>query len=393
MNVAEILKNEFAILKSSTYFQKVFHVILLVWLVSIPAKNSFYQISVVLIPMTSIYYAFLSGQAKVSPIIFARKYCDFLIAFFFILASMSVSNTLSELADWKSWISMLKFFSRYTLVLFSLLYLYEEKIFTRKIFVIFILLALSIYGLHGVYEVIVTKGAQPIQGLVYNTNPFGLTMLTGVMTATLGLIYLIKEKSSALSFVPLLCLLIVFTISLLFSESRSSWLAAGLFIIILGGFNINLIRQNKKLITIISIITFSIICFNNGLLTRFFSIFSFSEPYRFAIWKNAISLIIQRPLFGYGMVDYASIGIATYGGTHNSILEILLYTGLLGLAAYATVMIVTVKEIISIRKYELLPVVFAFILISQFNLSVMGNKIFLSILTAFSLFLLSHRTE
>jgi O-antigen ligase len=182
-----------------------------------------------------------------------------------------------------------------------------------------------------------------------------------------------------------------FILALLFSQSRSSWIAAAVFLLLMAVYNRRLLQTHRQITVFFLILFFAIFFLYEPLANRFFSIFQLSDPIRIAIWTNAVSLIQEHPIAGHGMIEYRRIGISEWGGTHNSILEILLFLGITGLLSFSVVAATIIKEIIYQRKYEFLFSMLSFFIISLFNLSILGNKIFLSILVVFLFFVFSSR--
>lgn len=90
---------------------------------------------------------------------------------------------------------------------------------------------------------------------------------------------------------------------------------------------------------------------------------------RFLIWIEAAKLILQRPLIGYGMqMDHDLIYLyGTYRYSHNEILEILLYSGVLGFFLIIYIFRKLYKEIrdIEIDKRMLLTLYMLFYFFAQ----------------------------
>ncbi|MCM8763362.1 MAG: O-antigen ligase family protein, partial [Candidatus Omnitrophica bacterium] len=52
---------------------------------------------------------------------------------------------------------------------------------------------------------------------------------------------------------------------------------------------------------------------------------------RIAMWKEALRLIKQRPLFGHGLAGYSAYADSPHLHAHNTYLELFAETGVLGL--------------------------------------------------------------
>lgn len=77
---------------------------------------------------------------------------------------------------------------------------------------------------------------------------------------------------------------------------------------------------------------------------------------RFAVWENALSLVVERPFLGYGIFSFREVMFANFNMAkfaHNTYVEVLLETGLIGLTLF-------------------LSGLFGFLLFS-YNLSASGN--------------------
>lgn len=396
MNLIDTFNSVISVFKNRTSFEKFTNITILIWLISIPAKNSIYHICTALIVMLSIYsLCTQSDSIKSSLKIFYRKYIDIIFALAMIIVSMAISNCFSDLTTIENWLSLGKFLYRYIFILFSLLYLYEKHCFSTFDLNTYVFIALSICSIAGIYEASMNFGSETsISGFVYNRNPFGMTMLAGVVSATLSIRHCSSHSNKPIRYNGILIfLLFIFILSVVFSQSRSSWLATALFFFFMGVTNISWVTKHKILLFLIVISIIALVIFDKPLLERFVSIFNFSDPHRMAIWNNAIEHIKEKPFLGFGLIEYKLIGLKKYAGTHNSILEILLFTGTLGLISFLMVFLVTIKEIIYRKQFEMLFGFFSLLVPSLFNLSILGNKIYLSILTVFLFFVFSKRKE
>ncbi len=148
-----------------------------------------------------------------------------------------------------------------------------------------------------------------------------------------------------------------FTIAMIMSMSRTSWLGfVGAFFII----TILLFKKNKKLllpiISIILLASISLFYFNDTIHHRINLIFSDIEKYksgiistsigsRFIMWKAAFKMFLSNPILGVGTGDYIiktkeysqslkfPSFITQYNHPHNVYLFIMATLGLIGLAS------------------------------------------------------------
>jgi O-antigen ligase len=104
------------------------------------------------------------------------------------------------------------------------------------------------------------------------------------------------------------------------------------------------------------------------------------------IWQKIIPIIKNNPVFGIGTVGYNHFTLATFGeikSPHNVFLEVLCYTGIVGLAVYLIFLFKILKKVMHIYKTAgiLLPLL---LLISIFGLLVSGQ--ILSVKTGWIIF-------
>lgn len=394
MTVTEIFKTELKFIAKSSNSSKFFFFILLSWIVAIPVKNSVYQICTIIIPLFSVYHAIFINESDVQLVEFKRKYRDFIASFVLILSTMLLSNALSDRATIDAYLIVINFLYRYIIVLFSLLFLYESKVFTLKTLTIFILTALALYALHGVYQVIfIAEEGESIKSILYSRNPYGLVMFTGLMTSFFSLKYINERGKNTFDNTLLWSLIFIFLTSILFSQSRSAWISSSLFLCIFGIVNVKFMLGHKKWFALILLLLPLLIFTNQDLATRMLQLINLNDAHRYEIWGQALTLIADKPFTGYGLIEYQSIGITKFAGTHNSILDILLHTGALGFIAFFITFSLTAKEIFTCKRYDYFASFAGLLLISQFNLSIISNKIYLSVLTIFLFFVLAHRAS
>lgn len=77
------------------------------------------------------------------------------------------------------------------------------------------------------------------------------------------------------------------------------------------------------------------------------------------IWRKLIPLIEEHPVFGVGLTGYTEYSKSVFGdykSPHNVLIEILCYTGIIGLIAYLLFLYqVTKKAFIALRNKNILP--------------------------------------
>ncbi|MGE3299727.1 MAG: O-antigen ligase family protein, partial [Arcobacter sp.] len=220
-----------------------------------------------------------------------------------------------------------------------------------------------------------------IKGTLNNRNAFGLMMGMGFVTS----FYLLNYKRNLG-----LVLLLLFSFFMIFSFSRSSWVASSFSFIIL-------LALNYKNIKISHIVYFSFFMIFLALL--YFSFDSFQHRFeqllngnssnRTTIWLYTIEFIKEKIFFGYGLNSFKNLPndfLNQFPDPHNSILEILLYTGLFGLISCVFTIFVVLKKIYDSKNFILFPIATYFIVVTQFDFGAYGSKELLSFLTIFVFF-------
>ncbi|MFV0437370.1 MAG: O-antigen ligase family protein [Desulfopila sp.] len=245
--------------------------------------------------------------------------------------------------------------------------------------------------MHGIYQTISSGGTKDALSIIYNRNPYALVMMTGIMTTCLSLLYLAQNSTNNKQLLFLTPFLLVFLLALVYCRSRSGWISTGIFFVGFLCTSKETFLKYKYPLLVGGVLILSIFLFDDRIAARFANLLH-DKP-REEIWSYMLSLIQNNLYFGHGLVEFNILveKKVYYFGTHNSILEVLLYTGILGIIAYSIPLIVTIKSIFQQKRYNLIPVLLAFFTLSQFNLSVFGNKTFLSILTLFLFFVFSPR--
>ena len=378
----------------------LFKISLFIWILFIPMKTSFYQISYVLmILLFLIYIFFYKKTTQFTEIIHEQK--AILIAFSFIILSMTISNFISPISTFLSWKTEFHYVFRYLIMFLTLLLFYKERIFTKRFLVITIFISLLLQGIDGIFQAIYhfdfIKGHlgnlhHGLTGAVFNKNTFGMLMALGA-SLSIGLISYQKQIILK-KIIPLAVFFMIFIFNLLFSYSRASWLFFISYIVVL--LLINYKKINKY--TLLSILIFlsiliAIFITNENLLSRFHSLIEKDSSHRFEIWAQTINIIKQRLFFGHGLMTFSdSVGKVNgirFSGVHNSLLEITLFLGLFGFAAYTNLLWQIFKKIISNKTTIQLSLFFAFLTITQFDESIIKGIIPLSSLTIFAFFIFS----
>ncbi len=384
----------------------LFKIFLFIWIIFIPMKTFFYPLSYVFMVIIFLVHLFRNNRIyKFKEMLYTYK--NILIAFLLIIISMTISNISSPLSNLLSWHTEFNYMFRYLFIFLILSFLYKEKFFSKKFILISILSSLLLQATDGIYQAIfhydfikhhVSSTATGLTGAVFHRNPFGMFMAIGA-SISFGLVFYYKKFELKKMEIFFLCsAFTIFIFNLLFSYSRASWLFFLTFLVVL------LVQNYKKLNryhigALISILALVIIVFldNEHLLSRFNSLINANSSHRFAIWTHTINLAKERILLGHGLMTFAStlgqikIGGIHHSGVHNSILEIFLFLGLFGLIAYTFLLWNIFKRILLNQSAIQLSLFFAFLVITQFDQSVIKGIIPLSSLVLFAFFIFSYK--
>ncbi|WP_193315050.1 O-antigen ligase family protein [Poseidonibacter ostreae] len=233
----------------------------------------------------------------------------------------------------------------------------------------------GIYEIIGNMNVVMSRG---ILGTLDNRNTFGLFMGMGVVLSLL----IVKDYK-----LIGLVLILMFSFFMIFSFSRSSWVASTSSIFILFILNYKKIKI-VHLGYIVIFLTFLITLYFNfdSFQNRFDQLISGYSSNRIEIWMHTIALIKDNFIFGYGIDSWNNLPdsyLVRFPNPHNLFLEILINIGLLGLGIYIFTVMVIIVKIISSKNFILLPVASYFLIVTLFDFSIFTSKELLSFLTIF----------
>lgn len=373
--------------------KNIFISTLFIWIVSIPFKNSVYQVSTVLLIVIFLFNLITNRDYLYLKSLF-NQYKDFFLAFSLILFSMLISNLLNEIPK-SGWDSLLSYVYRYALICMILIYFYSKNFFSKNTVILFILISLGIQGLDGVYQSFVGYDlfkhnlgsfAEGLTGATFNRNTFGFFMGLGVLTTYF---LLIKKFSLDMKNGIVIILFIIFIFGTLFSYSRATWVAV--FICLFLHTIINYKKINLKYLIILvttCIAIFYLFNFSDYLSTRFHSLASGDSSNRYEIWLKAIEMISQKPLFGWGIESWKVFGLKEYAGIHNIYLEILFSLGILGFFCFFIFLFLISKNLFKHKDFILLIFLIYFLLIGCFDHSILTGKTYLASITLLIFFIL-----
>lgn len=367
----------------------LFSSMLFLWILFIPLKNTFYQVSVICLILMFVYHLVVFKTYNSIFIPLLKHLRGLFVSFGVILLSMLISSlvgidTLNNLGD------VLKFFYRYIAIIFIVLYFYSQHFFDKKFLITIVCLSLSIQALDGMYQyfmhydLLLNRGLESggLTGATFSRNIFGFMM--AIYTSLLFYL-LVNYQPNKHPIIQKSILFIFFLISLfvlLHSFSRASWVSFAVFLLL---YCITYMRKNlfskKNLFIFISVglVIFVIFSTNPLLMNRLHELLQGSDANRFTLWRHAIGFIKEHLWFGYGVNSSLELfkNLAA-GRVHNMFLEITLYLGLLGLFGYILLFAHIYKTIYSIRKFEYAIFVTSFLVLLQFDGSLVNSKIHLS---------------
>lgn len=371
----------------------LFQFFLFSWILFIPMKTVFYQMSYMMMLTLVIFHIYINKTFDDLLYIFVRLK-DIIFVLLCILLSMAISNAMSEFSTFMSWKVEFTYIYRYIFASILLLYAYQQHFFPKKTLVIFIIFSLFVQSAEGIHQYLSNLDSlnTGLNAWTHNRNTLGMFMAIG-SSIVIGIIfynqqYQIKNIERFL----LIVALFLFLFNLLFSYSRASWLAFFAFIVVLWLSNLKTISRKKYFFILCFLAIFiSLFLTIPHLAHRFNSMVELDSSYRFEIWKHAWALIIQKPFFGYGLMSYSHIGMKNITGVHNALLEILLYLGLLGFIFYSTIFFKVIKEQVVQKNFFFLSISLIFIVLMQFDQSITGGIVFLSPLSIFAFFIFEKR--
>ena len=375
---------------------------ILIFVIFIPMKTTFYQGSFVGLAVVFCFYCFYYRKIETLKELFLL-YKHIVIAFGLILLSMTISNSLGKFVTMDSWSTQFHYLFRYFFVFFILLFFYREKLISQRFIALAILCSLSLQGLDGLHQAIFgsdfIKGnigsiVQGLSGATFNRNNFGFFMTIGASLCTGLLFYRDKYKLTTFNTITLTILLCLFLFNLLFTYSRASWLFYSVFFFIIATLDYK--QLSKKHYLAFGTVIISIVCiflYFDNLTLRLIQLLQMDDGGRKPIWDDTFRLIQENYLFGYGLMTYEYITSQPTLSIHNSILEILLFLGIFGFIAFTLLLYLILKEIVKAKNYFYLAFFFAFLVITQFDNSIIKGITSLSSLALFAFFIFSDKTK
>lgn len=369
-------------------WESIFKFALFLWLCSVPFKNALYQVFTFLIIFLCAWHFIVNKNYDIL-ISNLRKTKALTIAFCFIIITMILANLLNlELLGKKSWHHIIMLVVRYGFVFIALAYFYVLGFFSKKEIVGYLLFGTMNLSLMAIVQGILNPEILfgdvrnidiGIKGTLNHRNAMGL-----VMSASVVFSFFILRKNLLAG----AGLLGIYTFCMIFSFSRSGWVASAVAFLIFIFVNFKKLDKRFFIILTLFIIALVVVYFNvDSFHTRFDHLLNGDSSYRTTLWKYGFGMIEQDPIFGYGVGSWRSLpmspDIAAHTGVHNSIIEIMLFTGIIGLVAWISAVIVVLMEVIRSKNFIYLPPLVYFVVLTQFDFSVFDSKELLSYVSVF----------
>ncbi|MFV0480750.1 MAG: O-antigen ligase family protein [Campylobacteraceae bacterium] len=390
--------SQYMTIKKILIYDYFIRFLVMIWIVSIPFKDSMYQISTILIIIFLLFDIAINKHfLKFRETIYSCK--NIILVFGLIFFCMFLSNIINHGSETSLWRTLLLNFYRYFLIFLALLYFYNRDFFSKKLILYFIFLSLGIQAFDGVYQSFygydIFKNIEGnlkigLTGSTFNRNIFGMLTGFGVLVSFLSL----KKYNAFYSNIFIIIFLFLFMFSVLFSYSRAVWVSLFVSLVVYFCFNYKNIKKIHFLyIFIVTSVLFFMFLGIDSLEKRFVDLISIDSSNRDIIWMNSINFFTQKPLFGWGLGAY-KLSVAQNGYSfHNSTLEVLVSMGILGFLAYLSLILVILKEVIKNKQIPLLCL-FVYILIDcQFDQSILHGKVFLSSIVVLLFFIFSERID
>lgn len=356
-------------------------IFLFTWIISIPFKNSIYHISVFLLIIYFFLHIAITKKIHIL-LVNAKKTITLTIGFFLLILCMHISNfsNLNSI-DIKSWYLLYMFIIRYSLIFVLLSYFYKLNFFEKKELVQWLFCSFFALALTGVYQLIIEPNillGQGIQGTLSNRNAFGLFVGMGFV---LSLFTTLHYKT--LGFF----ILTLFLVLMMFSFSRSSWVASFISSLLFIALNYKVIKLKHFLyfIFLVGLLLFMYFYFD-AFQYRLDQLAHAESSDRTRIWIRTIVFIKEKFYFGYGLDSFKylpDISISQHRDPHNMFLEILISIGIIGFIISLFTIIVILLRIYQDKNYLLYPIAAYFLIVTQFDFGAFASKELLSFLTIF----------
>lgn len=364
---------------------KAIPVILGLWLLSLPFKNAVFELSTAgLIGLTAahILWSALGTRAADLP----GLPISLSVGFVAVILSMTLSNWLGRQSPDGYWIPA-HFFVRYGGTFGCLYYLYFSGFFTKRHIYTWFMASLTIQALLGIQQSIdhfdylrdkPLLHDNRVYGGTFNPNTFGLLMAIGASICSWQIMHFRQIPLIRVSLYGALLLLIGY--GLLLSGSRSAWLSYLAFLSLSAWFSAQ-IKVKHAFIggALMGSVIILLMFFSDDMSSVLRRAMLMDSSNRLDIWLSAWDYFLQNPWLGYGAGNYDELSNTPYSSIHNCLLEILVFTGLVGFFAYSLLAYGIGQLVFRCRDIFLTSLVISIAMTLLFDHSIFDSKIYLSI--------------
>ncbi len=377
-----------------------FLTLLLLWCASLFFKNAVYQISFAALNLFFLaHLLYFKNYAILSEILKKTRFIA--ICFVCVVATLAISNLLNEaVISKKAWQSTLFFVLRYGAIFLALCYFYKLKFFDQNAVFAFLFVGLGILSASVIYQFASSPDAivfssdsvrGGLSGALSNRNILGLFMGFGLCLSAVAI-----RRPLALKFATLF----LFAFFMIFSFSRAAWVGAFCALAFYGALNLKSLNKKYLLFTVGFISLFAVLlALSPSFEQRLAALFSGDSSGRTVIWSYILEMAQEKPILGYGLGSYINLPGSPvlehpeYNAPHNLFLEILLYSGALGLIFYGAILFSIFKECIQSRQFGVLTLLIYLLIDCQFDHGAYLSKEALSLATILSFLAYRARIE
>ncbi len=306
-------------------------ILIAIFTVALPFKNSIYQGSL------AILYMLVGWRAYKNSTDCWNHTKPFMMIFTAIFISMTISNSLGVSYGYGIE-SQIRFFWYFVPLFFVLFYiLYEKIISVEMLFMLFLTASLFTATL-GIAE-FVSSGydlTNRLCGHTFNPNAFSVWLMIAILLLTH---IFLQTKSTAIA-ITVFLVTIVCAGELVLTQSRAAWFGIFIGLLVYVSLNRNSINKTRLALAVISV-TLMLVLFwfeSNAFQDRIHTILNGNTSRRSnIIWPWAIETIKQAPFFGHGLNSMRLIRLPTIDEVlpHNIYLELLLFLGIVGFVCFA----------------------------------------------------------
>jgi len=352
--------------------------LILVWLISFPAKGVFFQFSLYLLPILVLAF-------RQTRLLLKRDLSIVLL----LSVALSLPLFLSEL--WSLIFNGGALGSGSFDVFWRLAMFCDYSRFSNRKLQSSLVMIAAIYGLAGIGSLLlhVSLNGRGFSwravGIVSNPNPFGFLMVAAALVAVQCMLRSATRRGSLLFMLAFILLLVAGFLS----GSRSAWLGMILGLLLLLVLQrkslASFLGGNKKIMIFGGAITLFLVFFSVSLLPhidyfqqRIQSLFSGGGDIRLQIWQHYLGLVGENPFLGTPLNAENKFHYqGMIHGPHNMYLSVLVHSGIIGLTGLLAALGWIVKRIICTGNKDrdlclallLLLCIFCF-----FNSSIFGNE-------------------